>query len=340
MREEGPKSHLHKAHTPTSGGVAFIFAIVLVSFALSCRSIQFSASGWLVLAAACACGMLGFWDDLAKVMQRANKGLSMRLRLIAEAAIGLAFGIMFLYISPPALIWLPKSVASILAGPAGAVGGVGEVISLAIPSLLFCGLAIFLIMATANAVNLHDGMDGLAAGTAAFIFLTMASFFACTNQSGYAVIASIAAGSMGGFLLFNHYPARLFMGDTGSLFIGGLMAALCLAGGILYFFIPLALIYILETVSVIIQVTYFKLTKPYHPTKSMNNIELIWTKLTKKLPGEGKRIFRMAPLHHHFEAVLGESGTPEWLVVCGFWLVQLLLCLIVAGMFFIMASAN
>jgi phospho-N-acetylmuramoyl-pentapeptide-transferase len=124
----------------------------------------------------------------------------------------------------------------------------------------------------------------------------------------------------------------VFMGDTGSLFVGGLIAGLVLASGLLLYFIPLSAIYIAEAISVMLQVTYFKLTKPYEPPKPMSTFALFWLKLTQKLPGEGKRIFRMAPLHHHFEAELIAKGysqdKAEWLVVGAFWCAQFTLCVI------------
>ena len=141
------------------------------------------------------------------------------------------------------------------------------------------------------------------------------------------------AGALAAFLLFNCYPAKIFMGDVGSLFLGGLLAALVLCSGLTIWFIPLTLIYILETLSVIIQVSYFKLTKPYNPPKPMNKISLGFYKLTHKLPGEGKRIFRMSPLHHHFEAIMADKGIQEWQVVLGFWFVQLLICFLVLAAF-------
>jgi phospho-N-acetylmuramoyl-pentapeptide-transferase len=128
------------------------------------------------------------------------------------------------------------------------------------------------------------------------------------------------------------------MGDTGSLFIGGALAGLVAASGLLFWFIPLALIYIIETLSVIIQVVYFKLTKAYTPEQPMSKPKLILTKLTKRLPGEGKRFFRMAPLHHHFEAVGADKGIAEWQVVAGFWVAQLVICVAVAAAYFALAG--
>ena len=191
-----------------------------------------------------------------------------------------------------------------------------------------------MICATTNSVNLNDGMDGLAAGTAVSYFLTLAVMLFTTNNLSLALIAMACAGTLAAFLLFNAYPAKIFMGDIGSLFIGGLLAALVLSSGLTIWFIPLALIYILETLSVLTQVSYFKLTKPYTPPSPMNKVSLALYKLTHKLPGEGKRIFRMAPLHHHFEAVLAEKGVSEWQTVLAFWIVQLFICFIVLAAFY------
>jgi phospho-N-acetylmuramoyl-pentapeptide-transferase len=141
-----------------------------------------------------------------------------------------------------------------------------------------------------------------------------------------AVVAASLVGAVGGFLIYNRNPAKVFMGDTGSLYLGGALASLVAASGLILWFIPLALIYIIETVSVMIQVVYFKLTKDYTPETPMSKPALLWLKLTKRLPGEGKRFFRMAPLHHHFEAVGEDKGVPEWQVVAYFWLAQLAIC--------------
>jgi phospho-N-acetylmuramoyl-pentapeptide-transferase len=123
------------------------------------------------------------------------------------------------------------------------------------------------------------------------------------------------------------------MGDTGSLFLGGMMAALVIAGGIVFWFVPLSLIYIVEALSVIAQRNYFRLTKPYTPEKPMSPVALAFYKVTHKLPGEGKRIFRKTPIHHHFEELLAEKDVPESQVVLYFWLVQLALCLGVLAIF-------
>jgi phospho-N-acetylmuramoyl-pentapeptide-transferase len=149
----------------------------------------------------------------------------------------------------------------------------------------------------------------------------------------YATISATAAMALLAFLIYNKNPAKIFMGDTGSLFIGGLMATLVVASGLTLYFVPLSLIYIAEALSVMLQVTYFKLTKPYTPEKPMSQPAQIVLKLTRRLPGEGKRLFAMAPLHHHFEAVLAPKGWTEQQVVLAFWLVQIVLCLVTLACF-------
>lgn len=320
VREEGPKSHAVKSRTPTTGGVVFILAIVLSYIAIPAYDQAFHWNRLLVLLLALACGLIGLFDDLAKVMNRANRGLSASLRLVLELILGAVFAVLILATSPhphEAVLYLP--------------GGIHWIV----PQWLFIGLGSFLVAATSNSLNLHDGMDGLAGGTSLLVLAAMAAILIGLKQFELAQVAQMAVGALAAFLIFNRYPAKIFMGDTGSLFLGGLIAALTLASGTLFWFIPLAVIYIAESLSVIAQVSYFKLTKPYVPDKQMSQLGLIWLKLTKRLPGEGKRLLRMAPLHHHFEAVFAERGVPEWQVVAAFWLLQLLVCLAVSALFFL-----
>ncbi|HEY9869611.1 MAG TPA: phospho-N-acetylmuramoyl-pentapeptide-transferase [Candidatus Obscuribacterales bacterium] len=322
IREEGPASHAIKAATPTMGGLVFMPVAAL------CAGLWLHWAGalvvkpLLVLGIALLCGGLGLVDDLAKFRRKANAGLSARARLLIELALGLVLGAALLAGCGEPYAFVPASIGS-------AFGLGGELSSLGLPLLPFLTLSAFLVAATTNAVNLHDGMDGLAAGTGAQVLAAMAAVLLATGQWPLAAVAASGAGSLAAFLVFNRYPASIFMGDTGSLFVGGLMASLAIAGGIEIWFVPLAVIYILETVSVMMQVVYFKLTKQYTPAKPMSRPALVWLKLTKRLPGEGKRLFRMAPLHHHFEAIALEKGHKEWQVVACFWIVQLLLCVLV-----------
>jgi len=322
IREEGPASHATKARTPTMGGLVFAASIFMVSMGWLAYARVLTAKPAIVLAVAILCGALGFADDLAKFVRKANAGVSGKLRLLLETVFGFALGLILLWQCGSAYILLPPMLAS-------ALGLGGELTAVELHPVLFIGIAALLVAATTNAINLHDGMDGLAAGTSMQVLATMAAILLMTGQWPLAAVAAAGAGSVAGFLIFNRYPASIFMGDLGSLFLGGLIAALAVAGGTEVWFVPLTLIYIIETLSVMMQVVYFKLTKEYTPEKPMSKPALVWLKLTKRLPGEGKRLFRMAPLHHHFEAAAHDRGMWEWQVVACFWIVQLLLCVAV-----------
>ena len=333
LREEGPKSHAHKAKTPTAGGVSFIvstvvgcamFAAVILGY-----SREIAVEVLAVLFVGVACASLGLADDLAKVKQNSNKGLSPSIRLKIETLLGLVYSAYLIWHQGGSYkIWVPMMDAA-------------QHLSLqpwAVPSLLAVPLITFLVVATSNSANMHDGMDGLATGTSFLIFCTLGTMALALSgadymQLGIGAVSLCAASSMLGFFCFNRHPALLFMGDTGSLFIGGLMASITASGGLLLFFIPLLVIYILESVSVIVQTVVFKLTKPYTPDKPMSKFALIKLKLTKKLPGEGKRVFLMAPLHHHYEMLLAKSGWKEAQVVAAFWVAQGILCALVLGFF-------
>ncbi len=319
IREEGPASHAAKARTPTMGGLIFATSTLVVSLGWLSYARVLTIKPVLVVVVALLCGALGLVDDLSKFAKKANAGLSAKLRLLLETALGLALGAVLLWQCGPGYVFFPPLLASL-------IGQGGELASVEIHPVLFLVTAAFFVAATTNALNLHDGMDGLAAGTSIQVLATMAAILMVTGQWPLAAVAAAGAGSVAGFLIFNRYPASIFMGEIGSLFVGGLMAGLAVAGGIEVWFIPLTLIYIVETLSVMMQVVYFKLTKEYTPEKPMSKPAIIWLKLTKRLPGEGKRLFRMAPLHHHFEAVAHDRGMTEWQVVAYFWIAQLVLC--------------
>jgi len=341
LREEGPASHASKANTPTMGGVCFIVAAALscafnVIYPVPPEVVATS----LVFALALACGWLGFSDDLAKVKGQGNKGLSARFRLVVEAILGAVIGVVMIFLSyRPALgLIVPHPLANSVGITGSAVTTLNSLTEVSLPPVLIVLLAFFLVTATTNSVNLHDGMDGLAAGTSIMVLLSFAVMTFYTGQFGLTYLAVAAAGSLLGFLFFNLHPAQIMMGDTGSLFIGGLIAGLVIVSGLVLYFIPLSAIYIAESVSVMAQVAYFRLTKPYEPPTPMSAPALFFHKLTHRLPGDGKRLFLMAPVHHHFEGLLIGRGIDkdraEWLVVGGFWLVQLLLCAITLTAFF------
>ncbi len=323
IREEGPQSHQKKAKTPTMGGLCFILgtAIVSISFIFNMDIITDSGRqrALIVLLAAALCGLLGFADDYGKITSQSNSGLSAKLRLVAEFGLGLALSLALYFLNlAPAFISGVSSNQEILKNLPHLTP------TWELPYLLIAGP--FLLAATSNALNLHDGMDGLAGGTSFFVFITLAIMLYSSGNIALACVSASAAGAILAFLLYNKFPARIFMGDTGSLFIGALMAAIVLSSGLTFWFIPLALIYIVETVSVIMQVTYFKLTKPYTPEKKISGLELAIFKLSHKLPGEGKRLLKMAPIHHHFEAIAQEKNHKEWEVVLVFWFLQIAIC--------------
>lgn len=315
------------------GGLCFIAVIVLCSCCLLFNSeldLKLKLISALVLAVAALCGLVGFLDDFGKITSRSNKGISGFIRLAFEFALGLGLGL--------GLLCLQAPVTELISGVT-TVGG-GDVCAVLWFSLDKFGgpiaavlLSSFIVAATSNALNLHDGMDGLAAGTSIQVFATLSFMLSAIHQWGLACIAATVCGALLAFLIFNRHPAKVFMGDTGSLFLGALMAALVLASGLTLWLIPLGLIYIIETLSVMAQVSYFKLTKPYTPEKPMSSVALCLFKLTRRLPGQGKRLFRMAPLHHHFEALGLERGIPEWQVVIYFWLCQLGICLLSCFLF-------
>ena len=320
IREEGPKSHAVKAKTPTMGGLCFIIGILLSScFVLAGANLEPENTYRMlvVLGVGTCCGLLGLADDYGKVTSKSNAGISAKFRLFCEFGLGLVLGaaLYFLRLSPNFIYSTNQDTCVMYQPFSGALEFV----------YLFAFLP-FLVAGSSNALNLHDGMDGLCGGTSCIVFATLAYMLYLSDHWPLACIAASASAALLAFLCYNKYRAKVFMGDTGSLFIGALMASLVACGGLLIWFIPLALIYIVETLSVISQVVYFKLTKPYTPDKPMSQIALAVYKLRHKLPGEGKRLFKMAPIHHHFEAVGAEKGIKEWQVVVCFWLCQIAIC--------------
>ena len=252
IREEGPKAHLSKAGTPTMGGLVLIIAGLLASFWAG-----HTLDLWVFRMTVAACAVLGMVDDLRKLMKHRSLGLKARHKMAALAGLGL-------------LLWgyllLTREQVGVDVPYFGWVSGAG--ILLVTTLLLTSG--------TVNAVNLTDGLDGLAGGTGAVALLAYAAVAAITGHTELCIAAAAMAGACLGFLWFNFYPARVFMGDTGSLALGGALAALALLTGTEFLLVVIGGIFVIEALSVIIQVSYFKLTG-------------------------GKRVFRMSPIHHHFE---------------------------------------
>lgn len=290
--EDGPKWHLKKQNIPTMGGFIFFLAIVA---AMAAALVIFGAEGsgrWLlVLAMATAFGVIGFIDDWSKIKKSQNKGLSARQKFLLQLAVAVLF------------ITLMRTLG--LLTPVIAVPFLN--ISFEIPWIVYFIFMSFIIVGADNAVNLTDGLDGLAASVTLVVmafFAFAAHYLANVSADGavmqaFAMLPAAACGALGGFLIFNFNPARVFMGDTGSLFLGGLVAGMAFAIDLPLILIPVGIVYIIEVLSDIIQVTYFKLSG-------------------------GKRVFKMAPIHHHFEM----CGYSERQIVITAFLITVAMCVL------------
>ncbi len=295
IREDGPNSHLSKEGTPTMGGVLIIFATVISTFLWANLTVNYI---WMILMVTIGFGLIGLMDDFRKLTNKSNKGISGKVRLTAEVIVALFVSMVLYYKAGfSSNITLPffKTVLPDL--------GWGYVI-----------LSTFIMVGTANAVNLTDGLDGLAIGPAITCFLTylfFAYFAGNIKISGYLQIPYVAGtgelaifcGSMVGagigFLWYNAYPAQVFMGDVGSLSLGGALGGLAVMTKQEILLAIVGGIFVMETFSVIFQVGWFKVSN-------------------------GKRIFRMAPIHHHFEL----KGWAEPKIIVRFWIISILLALV------------
>lgn len=293
IREDGPQAHLQKAGTPTMGGIFFIpvglgLAILWSVLAMG----QWPREVVAVAALTLAYGFVGWLDDRQVLRGRSNQGISAKLRL------GLEFGSAALFCTW--LAWEQPGITT-LNFPFGFTLPLGA---------LFWLLAVFVAAAEGNALNLTDGLDGLAAGTGAIALLGLGALVA-PEWPSLMIACACLSGSCLGFLTYNHNPARVFMGDTGSLALGGALAAVGLMSNTLWALLILSGIFLAEALSVIAQVGYYK--------------------ATKGPDGIGKRLFKMAPLHHHLEL----TGWPETQVVGVFYgIVSLLVlaCLILGSL--------
>lgn len=272
IREDGPRWHMSKSGTPTMGGLMFIAAVAVVCLTVGFQSMLEGDYGHIVcLALALVFGAIGFLDDYEKLRKKQNLGLTAKVKFLLQLVAALVFILLMRemgYITTT--LYIPFWN-----------------VTYPIPESLYFVFAAFVIVGTVNSVNLTDGVDGLAAGTSIPVFLFFASVtFIWGNEFvSLGVFASGVAGGLLGFLLYNYNPAKVFMGDTGSLFLGGAVAAMAFAYDMPLILIVLGLLYIIETLSDIIQVAYFKLT-------------------------HGKRFFKMAPFHHHLE--LGGWTGRKW----------------------------
>ncbi|CCQ92923.1 phospho-N-acetylmuramoyl-pentapeptide transferase [[Clostridium] ultunense Esp] len=272
IREEGPKSHYKKKGTPTMGGIIIILAFAIPSFQFAYQSMDL----FLVMFATLGYGLIGFLDDFIKILFKRNLGLTARQKLFGQVTIAVIFYIMLVRSGYSTELIIP-----------------GWNIHLEL-SWLYLPFILLLFLASSNAVNLTDGLDGLLAGTAAIAFAAYAVIAISLTKFDLAIFSAAVVGSLLGFLVFNHHPAKVFMGDTGSLSLGGALGALAILTKTELLLLLIGGIFVIETLSVILQVISFKT--------------------------RGKRIFRMSPIHHHFELL----GWSEWRVVITFWLVELL----------------
>jgi phospho-N-acetylmuramoyl-pentapeptide-transferase len=269
--ELAPQTHQKKTGTPTLGGLLFVFA-PLVAFAIS-RDPIVLAYGLLIAGS----GLIGFIDDYLAIRSGRNRGLNARTKFLATAVVGVAF----------------LSFAGFATPDAHTVLFIGPV-----PYWVWYGLSLLVILATTHAVNLTDGLDGLASGTIVPPLALLAFVAVRQGSAPVAVVAAAVIGAVLGFLIYNRHPAKIFMGDTGSLALGGALAGAAILTGSQLLLLLIGGVFVAETLSVIIQVTSFKTT--------------------------GRRVFRISPLHHHFEL----GGWPETRVTSTFWLASLCLGII------------
>ena len=286
-RSEGPKSHLSKKGTPTMGGIISIVAIILLTVA---TGLLYAKNGEIevvkrlipLLFAAVGFGIVGFIDDFKKMVLKNTEGLKPSYKMLGLLIIAVCFVIYILNVlNIGSDIYIPiiKTYVNI-------------------PVWIYIPFAILVMLATTNAVNLTDGIDGLATSVTTIIIACLSVIGVILNVREVIIFGSIVCGCNLAFLLFNLHPAKVFMGDTGSLMLGGVIAGMALMLKMPLLLILIALIPVIETLSVMIQVTYFKKT--------------------------GKRVFKMTPIHHHFEL----SGWSENKVVTVFSLITLVLCIV------------
>ena len=310
IREDGPKSHIRKRGTPTMGGIAILLGIVAAYVIVGIwGSVTgkggFTASGLLVLGLTMGLGILGFADDGMKLFFNRNLGLNKKAKLAGQLAIALIFGYLLLQFQNDSGLTPGSTHLSFIRDIETfdiAIGGA------VVGTILFLVFIYFLIAAWSNAVNLTDGLDGLAAGSTALVMFgyMVITFWQFRNSCSVtpgpgcydvrdpldlAILCAAGMGACAGFLWWNAAPAKIFMGDTGSLALGGLVAGVSISSHTEVLMVIIGALFVMEATSVVIQVAAFKTT--------------------------GKRVFRMAPFHHHFE----NGGWAETTVVIRFWLI-------------------
>ena len=282
IREDGPTWHMSKQGTPSMGGLMFIFGIAVAIVVAGMETLAAGNSAHLVVFLfALVFGLIGLIDDIQKLRHRANEGLSAAQKFLLQLAAAIVF-----------TIWL-RQIGYLTPNLYIPFFGV----ELALPWVVYMVFAAFVMVGTVNAVNLTDGVDGLATGVTIPVAMFYVAVSAWYSREDLTILSAALAGGLFAFLVYNFHPAKVFMGDTGSLFLGGMVCGLAFALNIPLILPVIGLIYVAEVVSDIIQVVYFKKTG-------------------------GKRFFRMAPLHHHLEL----GGWSEVKLFCVFSGLTLALC--------------
>lgn len=254
IKDVAPEGHAKKQGTPTTGGVFIVAAVILASIITLLLAQKLTTSALIILITLFFCSLAGLQDDYLSVKGRENKGLSAKGKLLRQVLIAL----------------LPTLYVMLTTGTTLQLGYAAIDLKWFYPVL-----AVFIITGSSNAYNLTDGLDGLAAGTGVFAFLACTTIAQMSGYTEVAIISAAVTGALIGFLRYNKPKAQVFMGDTGSLAIGGLLGTLAVMGKFEFWLIVIGAVFVIETFSVIIQVTSFKTT--------------------------GKRIFKMSPIHHHYE---------------------------------------
>ncbi len=287
-RDDGPKSHLNKQGTPTMGGIVIILTMMIIVIGVSIYLMKTGQSEITnklipILIATIGFGLIGFIDDFKKLVLKNTTGLKPSYKMLGLLIISVIY-----------VLYLTQIIGI---GTSTYIPILKTYINM--PLLIYIPFSVIVLLATTNAINLTDGIDGLASSVSTIIITCLTVIAIKLGIGEISIFGSIVIGATLGFLMFNLHPAKVFMGDTGSLLLGGIISCMALYMRMPLLIIIIALVPVLETLSVMIQVTYFKKTG-------------------------GKRFFKMAPLHHHFEL----SGWRENKVVIVFSIVTLLLCII------------
>lgn len=281
VRDDGPATHLKKTGTPTMGGIIFLIPLLLASLYYAVEYPQILA----LTLATLGFGLIGFIDDFIKVVKRRKDGLYWNQKMLGLLIVSSVFTFYMVYGM--------KAETDII------IPFLGFDTTYTLPQWIFIPLTILVLVASTNAVNMTDGIDGLAAGVTLIVMVFFAIVAMTRSEWDYIkIFCSMIAGGCLGFLAFNAYPARVFMGDNGSLALGGAVGVVSIMMKMPWILLVIGFIYVIETLSVIIQVVSFKM--------------------------RGKRVFKMAPIHHHFEL----SGWKETKVVTVFWIVTIVACFI------------